>query len=370
VQLLTDVIAHPGRVRPHYQPIVDLQRGEVCGYEALARFVEWPGVPTAEVFAAADEHGLCPAIEARIVRDVLEARSQVPRGRLVSVNLSPRAVLSDEVTEVFAEHDRLDNVVVEITEQTDTDLDALSAALADLRAKGVLVAVDDAGSGYGSLRRITALHPQFVKVDRSLVRHLDCEPARAAVVETLSELASRIDAWVVAEGIERREELDTLIRLRVPLGQGFAFGRPSPGMAELDPELATHIRSRYRPAALELQVGALIEAVPTLPEPASERALRILFARCPAPDHIALVDAQGRPSGLVRRSDFARGAPPVRSLMVVTHQMPLAAVSRRAMGRPAEHRFDPLVCCDDAGRYAGLIRLERVVDALAAFAAE
>lgn len=363
--MLTDVLEKPGRVRPYFQPIVDLQRGEVCGYEALARFTDWPRVAPSDVFAAADDRGMGGALEAQMVREVLDARPHVSADRFLSVNLSPHAVLSDEVQAAFADADRLDAVILEITEQTDTDLELLGMALAELRARGALVAVDDAGAGYGSLARITALQPHFVKVDRSLVQHVDNDPAKAAVVETLSELAARIDAWVVAEGIERIEELDTLIRMRVPLGQGYAFGRPGPAMAELEDDIAGHIRTRYRPAARELEVGSLVEAVPTLPEPVSQRALGVLFDRRPGPDYIALVDGVGKPSGLVRRDDFGRREAPVRSLMLVTREMPLAAVSRRAMSRPPARRFDPLLCCDDTGRYAGLVRIERVVDTLA-----
>ena len=367
--ILGDVLDRPGRVRPHFQPIVDLQRGEVCGYEALARFTDWRELEPAEMFAAAGRHGMAGALEAQMVREVLSARPHVAHNRFLSVNCSPAAMLSDEVQTAFAAADRLDGIIVEITEQTDADLIELAAALAVVRAKGGLVAVDDAGSGYGSLARITALQPHFVKVDKALVAHLDSDPAKAAVVETLGDLASRMDAWVVAEGIERLEELDTLIRMRVPLGQGFAFGRPGPGMAELEPDLADHIRGRFRPVALEMSVGSLVEAVPTLPEPVSDRALRVLFDRRPGPDFIALVDPGGRPSGLVRRADFAHGAVPVRSLMVITADMPLSVVGRRAMARAAAHRFDPLVCTDDAGRYAGLVRIERLVDGLAVAAA-
>ena len=69
----------------------------------------------------------------------------------------------------------------------------------------------------------------------------------------------------------------------------------------------------------------------------------------------------------MRREDHTRQDGPVRSLMLVTREMPLAAVGRRAMARPAPRRFDPLMCCDDAGRYAGLVRIERIIDALAGF---
>lgn len=363
--LLSEVISRPGRLRPHFQPVVDLQRGEVCGYEALARFTGHDDLRPSEVFAAAEREGLGGVLEAQMVREVLGARPHLPANRFLAVNASPRALVAPEVHEAFEQADRLDRVIVEVTEQTDADMGALSAELESLRERGALIAVDDAGAGYGSLSRITALRPNFVKIDRGLVANIDVEPAKAAVVQTLGELAGRIDAWIIAEGVERMEELDTLMELRVPLAQGFAFGRPRPGMVELEPELGLRIRTRYRPRVGEMAVAALVEAVPTLPEPVSQRALGVLFGGRPEPDFVALVDHSGRPSGLVRRTDHDRGDGPVRDLMLVRPDMPLAAVCRRAMSRPAARRFDPLVCWDDAGRYAGLVRIERVVDALA-----
>lgn len=366
--ILGDVLGRPGRVRPHFQPVVDLQRGEVCGYEALARFPGRRDLRPADVFAAAERHGVGGALEAHMVREVLAAVPHLPGNRFLAVNASPRALVADEVHDAFAEAGRLDRVIVEVTEQTDADPDALSGAIAALRARGALVAVDDAGAGYGSLSRITTLRPNFVKVDRGLVADVDREPAKAAVVRTLRELASRIDAWMIAEGVERMEELDTLMELGVPLAQGFAFGTPAAGMAELEPELGLEIRTRYRPPPGGTAIAHLVEAVPALPEPVSDRALGVLFDRRPEPDYVALVDRDGRPTGLVRRTDHARGDGPVRKLMLVTLDMPLPAVSRRAMTRPPGRRFDPLVCWDHDGRYAGLVRIERVVDALASAA--
>jgi hypothetical protein len=307
-------------------------------------------------------------LEARMVREVLGMRPHIDASRYVSVNVSPAAALSADVQNAFAEAERLDAIIVEITEQTDTDLRALARATGRPARARRARRGRRRRRGLRSLARITALQPHFVKVDRSLVTGVDADPTKAAVVETLGDLAARMDAWVVAEGIERLEELDALIGLRVPLGQGFAFGRPGPGMAELEPEIGEHIRRRFRPALRELPISPLVEIVPTLPEPVSERALGVLFGRRPGPDFIALVDGQGRPSGIVRRGDHECGIGPVRSIMLVTADMPLAAVSRRAMDRPVERRFDPLVCFDDAGRYAGLVRIERLVDALAAAA--
>ncbi len=98
--------------------------------------------------------------------------------------------------------------------------------------------------GYASLRHILAVRPQLVKLDRALVEGLDGDGAKNALVEMLGTFASRTDAWIVAEGVERREELDALVRIGVPLGQGYLLGRPSPPFAELEPALGVHIRGR------------------------------------------------------------------------------------------------------------------------------
>ncbi len=367
-EIVAEVIGRPGRVRPHFQPVVDLRHGEVRGYEALARFAGWQDLRPGDVFAAAERQGHGAVLEAHILRAVLAAVPHLPHKRFLAVNASPRALLSPEVRDAVAQAGPRDRGVGEGAEQSDADLDALSAALAGPRARGALVAVDDAGAGYGSLSRITALRPDFVKIDRGLVANVDHDAAKSAVVQTLGELAHRIDAWVIAEGVERVDELDALMALRVPLAQGFALGAPAPAMAELAPDLGSRIRRGYEPAAPELPIAQLIEAVPTLPEPASGHALGVLFDRRPRPEFVALVDPHGRPSGLMRRGDHERGGSPERSLMLVTADMPLAPVTRRAMARPSARRFDPLVCWDESGRYAGLVRIERVVDALAAAA--
>src|SRR6476469_9160185 len=101
------------------------------------------------------------------------------------------------------------------------DYDDLEFVLRTLRAAGAAIAVDDAGAGYASLQHIVALRPQIVKLDRSLVANLDQDEAQLAVIEALGTFCGRIDAWMVAEGIERPQEVAALQSLRVPLGQGF-----------------------------------------------------------------------------------------------------------------------------------------------------
>ena len=90
------------------------------------------------------------------------------------------------------------------------------------------MAVDDAGSGYASLRHILSLQPAYVKLDMEWVRGIAGDPIRRSLVSGLAYFASETGCELIAEGVETEEERDALIELDVHLGQGFLFGRPEP----------------------------------------------------------------------------------------------------------------------------------------------
>ena len=132
------------------------------GYEALSRFVD--GDPEA-VFAQAHRDGRGPELEAAAIEAAIGQR---PAGAYLWVNVSVGALVSDEVRAVLPTD--LTGVVLEITEQTDTDdWDVVMAVIGDYRARGALVAIDDWGRGYSNVERIMRLRPEVVKLDRSLL---------------------------------------------------------------------------------------------------------------------------------------------------------------------------------------------------------
>jgi EAL domain-containing protein (putative c-di-GMP-specific phosphodiesterase class I) len=104
----------------------------------------------------------------------------------------------------------------------------LRAAIAPLRARGAQMAVDDMGAGYSGLGQIMAVHPRYLKLDRSLVRGIDIDSDRAALVGAVADYASRVGSLLIAEGMESASELGTLVELGVPLAQGFYLSRPGP----------------------------------------------------------------------------------------------------------------------------------------------
>ena len=223
------VLDEPDRVRPVFQPIFDLQRGTVCGFEMLARFDSPLQAPPDQWFAAATRHGLGPGLEAALISAGLDARASLPENCFLAINVSPDALLTDAVGSALAGQD-LTRMVIEITEAAPvSDYDVLLRALAVLRDAGASIAVDDAGAGYASLNHVMQLRPDFVKLDRALVQDVDRDPAKHALVETLGVLAGRLDSWLLAEGIERPGEREVLAAMGVPLAQGFGLARPAQG---------------------------------------------------------------------------------------------------------------------------------------------
>jgi EAL domain-containing protein (putative c-di-GMP-specific phosphodiesterase class I) len=349
-------------VRPVFQPIVDLRRGVVCGYEMLARFAGPPEAPPDVWFAEAARRGLGAELEARMVRIGLEARAALPPNTFLTINLDPANIAAPAVQAALATHRRLHGVVLELTEHSPADDELLEATLPGLRERGAMIAIDDVGAGHSGLRRIAAVRPHFVKVDRGLVDGLDDAPAQRELVESLGAVANRIDAWVVGEGIERAAELDALMRLRVPLGQGFALGRPEPVMIGPELGLSEWIREQ---AAADLAGDRLWHEQPPLAFDNWVVEARRRLGEEPGLAFLPVADELGRPVGLVSRARFAAGDQRLTPALCAGPEERPAALARRAMARPVETRFDPVLCCDAAGRYLGPIEIERLVEALA-----
>ena len=210
-----------------FQPIVDLLSGAVAGYEALARFPgSLPRGPD-EWFRDAVMAGLGSDLELLAIRSAVADIDSVPDDAYLSLNVSPATALLPQLAEILAVVG--DRVLLELTEHTPVDeYQRLVGALTQLRRLGVRVAVDDAGSGYASLRHILRLDPAVIKLDLDLTRGIDTDPARRALAASLVVFGQEIGATIVAEGIETATELDALRRLGVRFGQGYHLGRPAP----------------------------------------------------------------------------------------------------------------------------------------------
>jgi PAS domain S-box-containing protein len=214
-----------------FQPIVLLSSGAAIGYEGLTRFAD--GTPPDRLIAEAHAVGLGHKLEVACMAATLEAAKGLPRDAWLSVNISPEVILrSKELAKLLANQSR--RIVLEVTEHVEIDdYAAVRAAVASF-GPTVSLAVDDAGAGFASLRHVVELAPQFLKLDVSLVRHVDRDLTRQAMIAGLSHFAARAGCQVIAEGIEDPAELQMLRELGVPFGQGYLLGRPEPVSRTMD----------------------------------------------------------------------------------------------------------------------------------------
>jgi diguanylate cyclase (GGDEF)-like protein len=203
----------------HWQPIVDLRTTRPVGVEALSRF---QGGDPLSVFEAAASVGSGPTLEATAITYALTNR---PEGLWVAVNVSLAGLASVQVQRALAGN--LAGVVLEVTEHGDADVPDLAELVADHRARGASIAVDDSGPGLSNLDRLLTLRPDIVKLDLSRATSLDSDYARASI-RMVTGWAAAVGAKVCAEGVETEDQWRRLRDAGIKLGQGHFFGRPMP----------------------------------------------------------------------------------------------------------------------------------------------
>jgi EAL domain-containing protein (putative c-di-GMP-specific phosphodiesterase class I) len=346
------LLADPDDLTLVFQPIVDLVGATIAGYEALARF---PGSAGPDVwFAAAAEAGIAAELEALAIHKALAAVDGLPPDTFLTVNVSPHLLGSAAVQDALATRPALHRVVVELTEHTPVhDLAALRRQTDDLRARGALIALDDAGSGYSGLQQLAVLRPQVVKLDRALVSDADTDPVRVALAEMLGEFAGRIDAWLLAEGIETAAELAAFAQLGVPLAQGWLLGRPAPGFAPLASEAIELVRAQVARARLTDSVAGLVRPVRQI----------MRGEEVPGLPPVVLLGPQGEPNGLLLSDPRTTEVYTAPVSLRVHPTTDISETLQRALTRAPAFRFDPVLCTDPSGHVLGLLRIEDLASA-------
>ena len=215
------------QINPVYQPIYDLQTGRVVACEALSRFPGRPERGPDRWFAEAWDVGLGVPLELLAVRIAADALQRLPRDISLCINASPPTIFAGGFLECLG--DAADRVTVELTEHLHVDdYEGFTAKLAPLREAGGMVAIDDFGAGYASLRHIIKVRPEWIKLDISLTERIDENPLVHALATSLVSFAEKVGVRVIAEGIETEEELESLLDIGFRYGQGFYFGVPAP----------------------------------------------------------------------------------------------------------------------------------------------
>jgi diguanylate cyclase (GGDEF)-like protein len=379
------------RVRAVYQPIVNLRAGAVFAWEALTRGPHASALESPTMlFDVAEEAGAIFALEKICREAAIRGFSRREHGAKLFCNVHPRTLLDPQFTpgetrrllDKYGMEPR--DVVLEITERHSVkDFNLFHRTLAHYRDAGYGVAVDDVGTGYSGLVSIAEIQPDFMKIDMSLVRGIDANPVKRALIETLLTFSEKIGCRIVAEGIETEAELACLIRLGVHFGQGFFLGRPAYPPAPLDegPRL-TIVRGASLAAdgfKCSSPINDLAERPHQVAPQASVGEVKRFFDENEAV-HAVVVAQGGRPEGLILghhldkllssqyglslflRREVARIMDPAP--LAVEWDTPVEVAAQAAMARDRDKLYDPiLVTC--RGRLSGMVSVQKILDALA-----
>ncbi len=214
-----------------YHPIVVTDTQEIFGYEALARGKMRSMRRPEVMFEVAAQSDMIWELS-RLCRNtaILGMKDKLEKGQLLFINVDPHDFTDPAFTEMDLDVPDPSRVVLEITERTAIkDYPKFRGRLKDFRDRGYRFAVDDAGSGYAGLGSIANLEPDFIKLDISLINCIDANFIKQNLVETMVRFANDQNAKVIAEGVERAEEYETVKQLGVHLVQGFFLHPPADG---------------------------------------------------------------------------------------------------------------------------------------------
>ncbi|WP_286236748.1 GGDEF domain-containing protein [Neptuniibacter halophilus] len=299
---------------PHFQPIVDLKKNEVIGYEALIRGPAGSAMASpGALFQTAIENNLLHTLELLCRRRSLERFAELKPGGKLFLNISASLLGTPEHTEGFTAEllqqlgISIEDIVIELSEQHPFDQHGLTlSAVEYYRNMGFQVAVDDLGTGYSGLKLWSELNPEYVKIDRHFVSYIDRDAVKREFVRAIFNISNALGCQVLAEGIERQEEVATLMELGIGIGQGFYLGYPSPDPApvwtpvalceSLKPQPVEQLKSSETAMALLRCAPAVAPEDPVL-------AVSELFFSHPEMTALPVV-RDGVPVGVVRKSDL------------------------------------------------------------------
>ena len=225
-----------GQFVPHFEPQVDLNTGEIVGFEVLARWIHpLSGVIGPDVFIpVAEEIGLIGRLSDQVISEALRQAASWDPTIKISVNISPFQLadgwLAQRIVKTLAETGfPAERLVIEITESSlFADLDLAKSIVTSLKNQGIRIALDDFGTGFSSLAHLRSLPFDIIKIDRSFVMNIHARRESSAIVRAVTTLAAALQVPVCVEGIENEESYRTVVRLGCQIGQGWYFGKPMP----------------------------------------------------------------------------------------------------------------------------------------------
>lgn len=235
-----------------FQPIVDMRNRDVHHYEVLARFQD--GRPAFETIRFAEAIGMVEQFDLAVLRrsmSILDERHAEPGLRL-AVNISGRSIQNDIFIKVLLgllDRGRVlaDRLSLEITESAEiADLEKIDRVLQQIRGRGFAICIDDFGSGSASIRYLSGLSVDFLKIDGSYVQRITHSRRDYALLKSIAQLCRDLDIGTIAEMVETEAQHDSLREIGILLGQGWLYGKPDAVVPPMPAHAPTPARAARR----------------------------------------------------------------------------------------------------------------------------
>ncbi|MBR8845800.1 bifunctional diguanylate cyclase/phosphodiesterase [Pseudoalteromonas sp. JC3] len=369
-----------------FQPIYDLAKRQILGFEALSRGMSGSLLESPDkLFAVASKQERLSELEIICREAAIKQFVSLNLPGKLFLNVSPKALLDPShpkgetrhLTEVYGLDPK--RVVIEVTEQDKVDdANLLLTTITHYRELGFQIAIDDLGAGYSGLRKWSELCPDYVKVDRYFIDHCDQSVVKREFLKSIIELAKATSTQVIAEGIERMEELKLIEQLGIVNAQGFLLAKPTrkpPTELALLKSLHSEVRSSVNQFEQSMAIGWLAKEANAIHECTQCIDAHRLFEQDRKLTSLAVVNDAREPVGLLHRDQLTEvfAAPYGHALfdkksviklmdkqpLVVDEQQELDTVSKQI----TDHEFDirrHIIITRD-GRYLGLAPLRDIL---------
>ncbi|MEW6595423.1 MAG: bifunctional diguanylate cyclase/phosphodiesterase [Thermodesulfobacteriota bacterium] len=378
-----------------FQPIFCRQTGKVFGYEALARLADplRHGVDIASLFRRAQAEGIISALD-MLCRENAFCRAAelgiAGQDAFLYVNICPATLMHPAhrggMTDQLAEACGItkERIILELTEQESIrNYELFKRSVAHYRNRGYKIAIDDFGAGYGGLKMLSIIQPDYVKVDRHFITGIDRDSFKYNLVDAIATVCHKLGITVIAEGIEQEEELETMARFDIDLLQGYLLARPGPELVQVrHPLLGRQETILCCPDPMATcTIGSTVRYVaPLAPEEPLMEAFR-RFKDEPGLHGIPVVEG-GRVLGMLSRMDFLEnelvgpygygfalsahrriGEVLGQEYLLVEAATPMQEVVRRVKARQGRSLHDD-ICVAKNGRYLGTVAITALLDAI------
>ncbi len=385
-----DDIIDGKHIKTVFQPIVSLRDGSIIGHEALSRITCCSDLANPEqMFQAAGESNRLWDLEQLCRTTALRTaylKMQPPYAKKLFLNVNPNimhdAKFKQGFTKEYLQQYGItpENIIFEITERKAIDdMSGFKGTISHYKNQSYQIAVDDAGAGYSGLNLISDINPHFIKLDMQLIRNIDSDSIKYALVRSMVELSHISNISLIAEGVETKEELTTLINLGVQYAQGYLLQRPNENIEDISPailQILNEVNQRKNHIFGGTVSNTFIENIctesETIPPCSKVEEVFDRLKQDSASFGLCVVE-EGAVLGVVTKSRLVlqlsgrygfslNGRRYISSLMdcdflSVDCKTPISAVSHMAMSRPAEKLYDFIVVTKN-DKYLGTVTIK------------